>query len=125
MNVHFEKPWIPSFWSVAIRAPKPGSERAPPPARDQSYFDFVIGHALDGSPWFFPSKQWWIAHSKVSHSPDGMGCDVDVHTRFLSSEGDVHEFDYATILTDGQMKILGRQDFVDECAFWTRAFGSR
>ena len=20
-NVHFEKPWIPNFWSVAIRAP--------------------------------------------------------------------------------------------------------
>jgi len=112
-NVHFEKPWIPNFWTVAIRAPKPGSE---------SFFDFPIGYADDGTPWFFPSQAWWIAHAKASHPPDGMGCDVDVHTKFLSSEGSVHEFDYATILTDGTTQILGRADFVDECA---RAFGAR
>ena len=116
VNVHFEKSWIPNFWTVAIRAPKPGSE---------SFFDFPIGYADDGTPWFFPSRQWWIAHAKASHPPDGMGCDVDVHTKFLSSEGSVHEFDYATILTDKTMKILGRADFADECAWWSRAFAAR
>ncbi len=115
-NVHFTKPWIPNFWSVAIRAPKPGSE---------SYFDFPIGYADDGLPWFFPSRQWWIAHAKASHPPDGMGCDVDVHTKFLSIEGDVHEFDYATILADGTMRVLGRSDFSEECTWWSRAFGAR
>lgn len=116
-SVHFEKPWIPNFWSVAIRAPKPGSE-------NQSYFDFPIGYADDGLPWFFPSRQWWIAHAKASHPPDGMGCDVDVHTKFLSSEeGSVHEFDYATVLLDGTMHILGRSDFAEECAWWKKAFG--
>ena len=116
INVHTEKPWIPSFWSVAIRAAKPGSE---------TFFDFPIGYADDGTPWFFPSRQWWVAHAKASHPPDGMGCDVEMHTKFLSSEGSVHEFDYATIFTDGTMQILGRADFVDECAWWQRAFGAR
>jgi hypothetical protein len=117
INVHLMKPWIPNFWTVAIRAPKSGG--------DQSFFDFPIGYAEDGTSWFFPSRQWWLAHAKVSHSDDGMGCDPDVHTKFLSSEGDVHEFDYATILTDGTLKILGRADFAEECMFWTRAFGTR
>jgi hypothetical protein len=114
-NVHFEKPWIPNFWTVAIRAPKPGSEQ---------YFDFPIGFAEDGTSWFFPSRQWWVAHASASHPPDGMGCDVDVHTKFLSSEGEVHEFDYATITTDGTLNVLGRADFAEECAWWTRAFGA-
>jgi hypothetical protein len=37
----------------------------------------------------------------------------------------VHEFDYATVLNDGTLRILGRADFVDECAWWSRAFGAR
>jgi len=115
INVHLEKPWIPDFWSVAIRAPKSGS---------QSYFDFPIGYAEDGTSWFFPSRQWWVAHAQASHPPAGTGCDVDVHTKFLSSEGSVHEFDYATVLAGGRLVVLGRADFVEECAWWTRAFGS-
>lgn len=116
INVHLEKPWIPNFWTVGIRAPKPGSE---------SYFDFPIGFAEDGTSWFFPSRQWWIAHAHASHPPDGTGCDSDVHTKFLSADGDVHEFDYAAILTDGTIVVLGRGDFVEECAWWLRAFGSQ
>ena len=123
INVHMEKPWIPNFWTVAIRAAKPGSESTPSPTRAQSFFDFPIGYAADGTLWFFPSRNWWIAHAKASH-PDG-GCDVEVHTKFLSSEGSVHEFDYATVLTDGTMQILGRADFADECSWWSRAFGAR
>ena len=111
--VHMDKAWIPNFWSVAIRAPKPGSE---------AYFDFPIGYAEDSTSWFFPSRQWWLAHAQMSH-PDG-GCDVDVHTKFLSSEGDVHEFDYATIFLNGTLKILGRDDFAVECSWWTQAFGA-
>jgi hypothetical protein len=40
INVHLETPWIPNFWTVAIRAVKPGCE---------SYFDFPIGFAEDGT----------------------------------------------------------------------------
>lgn len=115
LSVHLEKPWIEGFWSVAIRAPKPGSE---------SYLDFPIGFAEDGTSWFFPSRQWWVAHAQASHPPDGTGCDADVHTKFLSSEGDVHEFDYATVSLDGTIKVLGRVDFVEECFFWRSAFGA-
>lgn len=115
INVHLEKSWIEGFWSVAIRSPKSGSE---------SYFDFPIGYAEDSTSWFFPSRQWWLAHAQASHPPSGQGCDVDVHTKFLSSEGSVHEFDYATVLLDGTMKILGRVDFVEECSWWQRAFGA-
>jgi hypothetical protein len=116
IGVHLASPWIPDFWSVAIRAVKPGSE---------GYFDFPIGYAEDGTSWFFPSRQWWLAHAQTSHSPGaGAGCDAAAHTTFLSSEGSVHEFDYATVLASGQLSILGRADFVLECALWTRAFGS-
>jgi len=115
INVHLTKPWIEGFWSVAIHTPKPGSE---------SYIDFPIGLAEDGTSWFFPSRQWWIAHAEASHPPDGTGCDVDVHTKFLSSEGTVHEFDYASVFLDGTLKILGRSDFAEECFFWQRAFGA-
>lgn len=113
INVHMDGSWIPDFWSVAIRAPKSGSE---------AYFDFPIGFAEDGTSWFFPSRQWWLAHAQASHPPAGTGCDVDVHTKFLSSEGSVHEFDYATVFASGQLSVLGRADFALECALWARAF---
>ena len=112
IGVHLEKPWIPNFWSVAIRAPKPGSE---------AYFDFPIGYAEDGTSWFFPSRQWWLAHAQMSH-PDGT-CDYEAHAKFLSSEGAIHEFDYATVLADGTLNILKRADFIEECTWWNRAFG--
>ena len=114
INVHLMKPWIPNFWTVAIRALKSGGE---------SYLDFPIGYAEDNTSWFFPSRQWWIAHAHTSHPPDGTGCDEDEHTKFLSSAGDVHEFDYGAILSDGTIMILGRADFVEECDWWMRAFG--
>src|SRR5271163_806069 len=64
INVHLEKPWITNFWTIAICAPKPGSE---------SYLDFPIGFAEDSTVWSFPSRQWWIAHAHASHPPDGTG----------------------------------------------------
>lgn len=117
ISCHMGKPWISGFWSVAIRPTGSGSK---------SYLDFRIGETggAEGDAWYFPSRKWWIAHAKASHPPDGAGCDVDVHTKFLSSEGSVHEFDYATILLDGTMQILGRSDFAEECSWWTRAFGA-
>lgn len=115
INVHLGKPWIPNFWSVALRAVKPGSER---------YLDFPIGYAEDNTSWFFPSRLWWLAHAQTSHPPIGLGCDADAHTQFLAREGSGHEFDYASVLTDGQLNILGPADFALECAFWMRAFGS-
>lgn len=115
VNVHLEKPWITNFWTVAIRAVKPGSEQ---------FLDFPIGFAEDGTSWCFPSRQWWLAHAHASHPPDGMGCDADVHTKFLSKEGTVHEFDYAAVLTDGTLTVLGKADFTEECTWWIRAFGS-
>lgn len=115
IGVHLASPWIPDFWSVAIRAVKPGSE---------AYFDFPIGFAEDGTSWFFPSRQWWLGHALVSHAPSGSGCDVDAHVKFLVSEGSAHEFDYATVLASGQLSILGRSDFALECALWARAFGA-
>jgi hypothetical protein len=47
-----------------------------------------------------------------------------VHTKFLSGEGGVHEFDYAAVLVDGGLKVLGRKDFAAECFFWQHAFVS-
>jgi hypothetical protein len=115
LSVHMSTPWIPNFWTVGIRAPKPGSEM---------YFDFPLGVADDNTSWFFPAQEWWIAHATASHPPAGRGCDPAVHTKFLSREGTAHEFDYAAILRDGTLKILGPADFQTECAWWSRAFGA-
>jgi len=114
IGVHMATPWIANFWSVAIRAVRLGSE---------SYLDFPIGFAEDGTSWFFPARQWWLAHAQSSHPPSGAGCDVDVHSKFLTSAGSSHEFDYASVFLDGRLAILGRTDFVEECSWWTRAFG--
>jgi hypothetical protein len=114
INVHLTKAWIPNFWTVAIRAPKPGSE---------IYFDFPIGFAEDETSWFFPSRQWWIAHANASHPPAGVGCDAEVHAKFLTNTGASHEFDYATVFLDGRIDVLGREAFVEECTWWQRAFG--
>jgi hypothetical protein len=114
LNVHLTKAWIPGFWTVAIHAPKPGSE---------SFLDVPIGVSEDGTPWFFPSQQWWLAHCTVSHPESGKGCDVDVHAKFLSRGGAAYEFDYATVSLDGSISVLGRADFQTECDFWRRAFG--
>jgi hypothetical protein len=126
ISVHLDGGWIPNFWTLAIRAPKlsPSSTSGQRAPSVRGYFDFPIGLAEDGTSWFFPSRQWWIAHAHASHPPDGTGCEADVHTKFLSSEGDVHEFDYATVFQDGTLKILGRADFVQECFFWQHAFGT-
>lgn len=108
IGVHLIKPWIPRFWSVAIRPTGGGSE---------SYLDFEVGRA-DETAWYFPSRKWWIAHAKASHPPDGTGCDVSVHVDFLTSEGATHEFDYATVTVDDRLAILTPDDFEKECRWW-------
>lgn len=115
INVHLDTAWIPNFWTVAIRTVKPGCE---------SYFDFPIGFAEDGTSWFFPARKWWMGHAHAGHPPDGSGFDVDAHVKTLTREGDAHEFDYAAVLHDGSLTVLGRPDFVKERLWWTRAFGS-
>lgn len=108
ISAHMAKPWIRNFWSVAIRPTGSGSK---------SYLDFTLGHA-DGKTWYFPSKKWWLAHAHASHPPDGTGCDASVHVDFLTREGSTHEFDYATISRDGNLKILHPADFEEECEWW-------
>jgi hypothetical protein len=108
ISAHMAKPWIPGFLTVAIRPTGTGSK---------SYLDFRIGD-VDGWEWYFPSKKWWLAHANASHPPEGAGCDVDVHVDFLTSEGATHEFDYATVSADHQLKILHPDDFEKECRWW-------
>lgn len=115
INVHIESAWIPDFWTVAIRAAKSDSNR---------YLDFPIGFAEDGTSWFFPSRVWWIAHAEASHPSSGTGCDVEAHAKLLTSTGPDHMFDYATVTRDGRLDVLAREGFVEECAWWTRAFGA-
>ena len=115
IGVHLDTPWIPNFWTVAIRQVKPGCE---------SYFDFPVGFAEDGTSWFFPARKWWMRHAHEGHAPDGSGCDVDGHVKTLTSEGGGREFDYAAVLHDGSLTVLGRADFVKEHMLWLRAFGS-
>jgi len=112
INVHLEKPWIPGFWSVALRAARPGSAKL---------LDFPIGLAADGTSWFFPSRQWWLWHSAIGHPDEG--CDAAAHRKYLSSEDPEHLFDYAAVLTDGTLKILTSSDFEVESSWWKRAFG--
>ena len=113
IDVHMVKPWIDGFWSSAIRPAKPTT--------DPKFFGPAIAQDA-GGPWFFPSRTWWVAHARTSHPPLGAGCDAAAHTDFLSADGSVHEFDYATILTNGCAKVLGRMDFDVECDWWGKTF---
>ena len=108
ISSHMAKPWIPEFWAVALR---------PTGADSKIYLDFQIGEA-DGASWYFPSAKWWLAHAHASHPPDGTGCDVGAHVDFLTREGALHEFDYATITRGGQLSILHPADFEKECEWW-------
>lgn len=114
VRLHLTKPWVPDFKSIVIAPLRQGLEDF----LDAAVFDW------EGYQWHFPSAEWWMAHAKTSHPPNGRGCDVKAHTEFLTLEGADAEFAYANILKDGNAYILGQQDFEAECEFW-KNFGPR
>lgn len=114
ISVHLEQPWIPSFWTVAIRAVRKDCDR---------YLDFPIGFAEDGTSWFFPTRAWWLSHAQTSHPPAGLGFDIEGHAKFLTSAGgSSHAFDYATVTREGKLDVVTRAGFVEEGRWWSRAF---
>lgn len=110
--LHLTKPWIPGYLSLAISPLKDGLS---------GYLQAPV-FSWNGMTFYFPSARWWQAHSD-SHSPAGAGCDVDRHDAFLTRGGSDAEFVYAAVLKNGDIRILERPDFEEECAFW--ASGSR
>lgn len=110
MFLHLQEPWTPDFRVVAITPMRRGLEE---------YLDGELFSA-GGNRWFFPSERWWVSHARTSHPPDGTGCDVDAHTRFLSLDGGDPEFLYGNLLYDGTFDVLGRSDFEVECDWWHR-----
>lgn len=102
---HLRKPWVKNFRAIAISPLK-------------MYLDDYLGADLGTTKkrrWYYPSRLWWESHAKTSHPPKGKGCDVDAHEKYLTEGG---EFLYANIFKNGSMKILGRNDFEDECDWW-------
>lgn len=113
MYLHMQEPWTPDFHVVAITPMRAGLG---------DYLDSELFSA-GGNRWFFPSERWWVSHGRQSHPPDGSGCDVDVHTRFLSEDGGDPEFLYGNLLWDGSFHVLGRRDFERECEWWAEHVG--
>jgi len=107
---HLRKPWVDGFRITVISPLKDG-------------LDGYLGAEIldDGKrPWFFPSLRWWRSHWTRSHGPDGGGCDVGIHTRFLAHDAEDPEFLYADVAWNGTMSVLGRRDFEAECRAWRR-----
>lgn len=106
--LHLQKPWVPNFLAVAVAPLKPGLER----------FLKVEAFNHGGLTYRYPSREWWLAHARSSHPPDGAGCDAQAHADFLTAGGANAEFSYANVLKSGEVVVLGPPDFEEECAFW-------
>ncbi len=105
---HIQGPWISNFLAVAIAPLRPGLEGF----LHRPVFEY------EALSFHYPSMDWWLAHAKTSHPPDGAGCDIEAHVNFLTAYGADQEFVYANILKSGDVAVLERPDFEDECAFW-------
>jgi hypothetical protein len=107
--MHLTAPWIPNFAAFVIVPLREGLDR-------------YLGQPVvqfGAETWYYPSLDWWMAHSDTSHPPAGSGCSEAAHIAFLTREGESAEFAYAAILKDGTIGIAGPGDFYEECAFWS------
>lgn len=107
--LHLQKPWVPNFLAVIIAPMNQG-------------LDAYLGRPVlerSGLTFYYPSLEWWFAHARTSHPPEGEGCDAQAHQDFLTQTGASAEFVYANVLKSGDIEILERPDFDAECAFWT------
>lgn len=108
--LHLEKPWVPGFKAVVISPLKPKLE---------SYLTNAV-YKAGRLVWYYPSMKWWLAHANASHHPLGTGCDVDVHVAYLTPRGKNAEFAYANVDQGGNLHILGRKEFQEECQWWSQ-----
>lgn len=106
---HLKSFWIPNAHAVVISPIKSGQNN---PYLKQSVFD------LGGFHYYYPSLEFWIAHSERAHSPNGAGCDPEAHAAFLTTTGQNAEFIYAVVKTDGTLVVEDLNGFVNECAFY-------
>lgn len=111
--LHLAYPWVQDFLAVAISPLRSGLDRF--------FKRQIFEHG--GLMFHYPSREWWLAHARTSHPPDGAGCDPRAHFDFLTAEGANAEFVYAIVLKSGDVVVLGARDFEDECAFWASGYG--
>lgn len=105
---HIQSKWIPDALAVVI-SPLSGKQS---PYLKQSVFD------LAGIQYYYPSLDFWTAHSERAHSPNGQGCNPAAHAAFLTSQGENAEFIYSVVKRDGTVVVEDLNGFVDECAFY-------
>lgn len=108
--LHRTKPWVPNFKRVLIRPLRKVNEA-------------WLGQEVDigGKVWNLPTDAFWEVHCNASHE-GGAGCDVDIHTSFLTSDGSNAEFEYASELDNGEVQIQTEKEFNEECDFWKTRF---
>ncbi len=109
MYFHLNYPWLPGFQGVAISPLNRGLDNF----LGRPLFDF------NGMTFYYPSSDWWMAHSERSHPPGGAGCDAQVHIDFLTHDGSSPEFLYAIVMRNGDIKVADAADFENECSFWS------
>lgn len=104
---HILYPWLPNFLSIAISPLRKGLD------------EFLLRPAFEwqGVTWYFPSTHWWLTHADVSHE-GGVGCNVEAHAEILTRQGGQSEFAYAVVTKDGNVRVLERPDFEEECSFF-------
>lgn len=109
--MHVTKPWIKGFAGMAIA----------PLQRNLRDFLGAFLFSWREMAWYHPAARWWKSHAEVSHK-GGFGCDVEAHVDFLTPGGKNAEFVYATVFWDGTVRVLEREDFAAECAFFKERF---
>jgi hypothetical protein len=106
------KPWLQGFRRVLIRPLRPVKAE-------------WLGKRvrIDGVEWRVPTRAFWIVHAKASHA-GGAGCDVAVHTAWLTATGDKAEFVYGHQTLRGDVVVEERAGFEIECNWWAQSFAS-
>lgn len=105
---HLQSQWIPNSLAVVL-APFHAEKN---PLLGQNLF------ALEGVQYYYPSIDFWLAHAKQSHPPQGEGCDPYVHAQYLTASGANPEFIYGVVQRDGNLVIQDLDGFSVECSFF-------
>ena len=106
------KPWIRGFRRVLIR-----------PLRKVKREWLGRPVVIRGQTWHVPTRAFWQVHCKASHD-GGAGCNVEVHTAFLTTTGKNAEFEYGYQTYQGTVVVEQRADFEKECVWWGQFFPS-
>lgn len=112
IELHLYRPWMVDYKETLIAPARKGV--------DLKFFQPDIIGYFKNIPFYKPSDFFWETHVKVSHPPNGKGCDASVHNSFLTPTGDNAEFLYLIVYNDDTAELANEEIFHDECKEWKK-----